>query len=121
MTLSRMVAVVVAGCAVPAHADVIDHYQQLTQVTVHGCAKPASSHEILVCGNRRADHWRVPFLDYDAGDPRGETVSMERNRLASQPQLRCGLTLFTNNCKGKVGIGYSSNFATSGRLRPLGE
>ena len=106
---------------VPAHADPMTRYEAMTQVAVHRCTQPANQREIVVCGRRAADRWRVPFLGYDAGDPRGETVSTERNRISSQPPLRCGITLFTNNCKGKIGIGYASNLASAGRLRPLGE
>lgn len=45
------------------------------------CAAVAQPGEVTVCGARRADRYRVPFVVHDAGDPRYETVSAERTRL----------------------------------------
>lgn len=37
--------------------------------------------DITVCGRRAVDRYRVPFVGYDPGDPRGRTVAAERNAL----------------------------------------
>jgi hypothetical protein len=96
----------------------LEAYQRLTRVAPR-CGHPASSTEITVCGNRRADRWRVPFIGYEAGDPRGETVSGERNRLASAPKLPCGIGAILAGC-GSVGLSVSSTFASGKlKLRPL--
>ncbi|MES2291178.1 MAG: hypothetical protein V4530_15735 [Pseudomonadota bacterium] len=120
MTLSRSaIALAALLGAAPVHADIaIDRYRSVTSVEPH-CGKPSDGREILVCGARRADRWRVPYVGYDAGDPRGESVSDERNRLASEPKLKCGQTAFATGC-GMVGVSVGTNFtADSLRLRPL--
>lgn len=98
----------------PAHADALENYRAFTTVEPH-CGKPANGDEIVVCGNRRADQWRVPFVGYAAGDPRGEGVSHERNRLASEPPLHCGIGAILKNC-GMVGVSVGAKFA-SGKLQ----
>ena len=45
-----------------------------------GCVAPGDPDEITVCAQRRADQWRVPLIEYDAGDPRHEGVPAERER-----------------------------------------
>lgn len=108
--------------ATPVHADIaIDRYRAVTSVEPH-CGKPSDSREILVCGARRADRWRVPFIGYDAGDPRGESVSAERNRLAAAPRVPCGRGAIIADCGGGVGVKATVGFGASGtetRLRPL--
>lgn len=100
--------------AAPAHADAFEAYRAVTSVEPH-CAKPSAPGEIIVCGNRRADQWRVPFVGYEAGDPAGEGISHERNRLASEPPIPCGISAVLKNC-GMVGVSVGANFA-SGKLR----
>ena len=95
-----------------SHADALATYRTFTSVEPH-CGKPASGDEIVVCGNRRADQWRVPFVGYERGDPNGEGVASERNRLASEPPLHCGIGAVLKNC-GMVGVG--AKFA-SGKLQ----
>jgi hypothetical protein len=105
---------------VPAHADPMQRYEAMTQVAVHGCARPSGPNEITVCGRRAADKWRVPLVEYDAGDPRAETVSAERNRLASAPRMKCGVGAILANC-GKVGVGMSSNGRGPPKFRTLAD
>ncbi|SEM71458.1 hypothetical protein SAMN05192583_0962 [Sphingomonas gellani] len=45
------------------------------------CVVDPNSTDVTVCGLRRADRLRVPFLVATPGDPRREAVSAERNRL----------------------------------------
>lgn len=123
MTLSRSAAVIaiLLGSA-PAHADMpLDRYRAATSVEPR-CTTPADGREILVCGARRADRWRVPFLGYDAGDPRGESVEAERKRISAAPRVPCGQGAIIANCGGGVGISVVSTFGAGGseeRLRPL--
>jgi hypothetical protein len=79
------------------------------------CAAPTRDTDIIVCGARRADRWRVPFIGYDAGDPRAESVSAERNRLAAAPRVPCGQGAIIANCGSMVGV--SVTIASDGRLR----
>lgn len=90
-----------------ARADPMARYQEMTQVAVHACARPSGAHEIVVCGKRAADQWRVPLIEYDAGDPHAETVSDERNRIASAPHLKCGIGAILAGC-GMVGVSVST-------------
>lgn len=46
-----------------------------------GCPAVRDSSDITVCGMRRADRFRVPFVVHDPGDPRYEAVPHERERL----------------------------------------
>ena len=104
-------------------AIVVRRYEQLTQVSVR-CARPVDPAAIIVCGRRAADRWRVPLLGYDAGDPRGESVSGERNRLASEPRQDCGNTAFFGQarCGGMVGVSVAMSFGGGGmRWRPLAD
>jgi hypothetical protein len=117
-TLIAVLAIAVATPAATQTPDTFKIYQQLTSVEPR-CARPTSDREILVCGNRRADRWRVPYVGYEVGDPRAETVSAERNRLASEPKLPCGVGAFLAGC-GMVGVSVGTNFSPGGlRLRPL--
>lgn len=122
MSMSRIVVAVMAlfsSFPVSAKtADSLETYQRLTSVEPH-CTRPSSDREILVCGNRRADRWRVPYIGYDIGDPRGESVEGERRRLASEPPRKCGNEAFLRNC-GMVGLSVSTRLAGDGlKLRQL--
>jgi len=106
--MSRMVLIGLASVSAPALAEpaaIMDKYYEATAVAVR-CVRPADSREIVVCGRRAADRWRVPFVGYTIGDPRGESVSGERNRLASEPKQKCGNTAFFGQagCGGMVGV-----------------
>lgn len=124
--MSRMLAALTLFAAPPAFAEVpaeaaLSTYAEKTRVTVQ-CSRPVGD-TIVVCGRRAADKWRVPFLGLSPGDPRGESVSGERNRLASEPRPTCGVTAFfyTADC-GMVGITVGTSFGGSSvRLRPLAD
>ena len=98
-----------------------DTYRQLTSVEPR-CNRPSNDRDILVCGARRADRWRVPFVGYDAGDPRGESVEGERKRISAAPIVPCGQGAIIANCGNGVGVSTSVGFGVSGsniKLRPL--
>lgn len=123
MTMSRIVVVAAALClAIPASAstpDTLSTYHKLTSVEPR-CVRPSSDREILVCGARRADRWRVPYIGYDTGDPRGESVEGERKRVSAAPKMPCGQGAIIADCGGGVGLKYTTNFTSEGgRLRPL--
>jgi len=44
------------------------------------CIAPRDKDEISVCAHRRADRWRLPYVQADPGDPRHESVPDERAR-----------------------------------------
>lgn len=122
MAMSRTLVVTLAICASgPAVAQEHDRlvtYRQLTSIEPR-CATTTSDRELLVCGARRADRWRVPFIGYDAGDPRGESIEGERKRLASEPPRKCGNEAFLRNC-GAVGVSVSTRLNGERlALRPL--
>lgn len=123
--MSRIVVAVLALiAALPVSAkipDTLETYQRLTSVEPQ-CTHPASDREILVCGNRRADRWRVPYVGYDIGDPRGESVEGERKRVSAAPKVPCGQGAIIADCGGGVGVKASLGIGASGgrlRLRPL--
>src|SRR6476469_1754048 len=120
MRLSRMGLGV--ALLVPDHgpAGPIERYEAMTQVVVHRWSRPTGSNEIIVCGRRAADKWRVPLIQYDAGDPRAETVSGQRNRLASAPKLKCGVGAILAGC-GAVGVSVSTNGQSAPKFRTLAD
>lgn len=50
----------------------LEIYRQRT--TVEPRCRQAAGDEIVVCGRREADRYRVPLIERDPGDPRGETL-----------------------------------------------
>jgi hypothetical protein len=125
VSMSRIVIAATAlGLAIPVSAatpDTLEAYQKLTSVEPR-CVRPSSDREILVCGARRADRWRVPFVGYEVGDPRGETVSGERNRVSAAPKVPCGQGAIIADCGGGVGVRANLTYGERGpqiRLRPL--
>ena len=123
MTMSRFVVAAIAlwlGISVAAKTpDALEAYQKLTSVEPR-CTRPSNDREIIVCGARRADRWRVPYVGYDIGDPRGETVEGERKRISAAPKVPCGQGAIIADCGGGVGVKYTTNFTPDGeRLRPL--
>ena len=126
MSLSRIAVLRLVVIAIPGAAyaqtdgTALDRYASLTSVEPR-CVRPSHDSEILVCGARRADRWRVPFVGYDVGDPRGETVEGERKRLASEPPRKCGNEWALRNC-GSVGVATTVGFGAGGtdiKWRPL--
>ena len=63
-------------------ADTPDLFARARDVTaIPHCAAVAQPDEVTVCGARRADRYRVPFVVRDPGDPAHEAVMAERARL----------------------------------------
>ena len=113
-----MAALVLGVLAAPAGAaDPLDAYLQKTSV-VPRC-KAATGDEIMVCGRRDADRYRVPFIMPTPGDPRIVDVPAERARLVATetPCQQQGAHLI--GC-GMVGMKVSTKIG-SGKIeyRPL--
>jgi hypothetical protein len=122
--MSRMLAVLVmfAGAA-PALAEssepALAAYREKTSVAVR-CTRP-SGEQIVVCGRRAADRWRVPFIGYTLGDPQTPDVMGERERWQHKTTPCQNLSVFLVGC-GMVGVSVSTRLDGSGpRLRKLAD
>jgi len=82
--MGAVFAILLAG---QSTAGMMAVYEDKTHGDAH-CAAPSGG-DVVVCGRRAADRYRVPFIEYDAGDPRHEGVPAERERLLAR----------TNNCE----------------------
>ncbi|HWK34924.1 hypothetical protein [Sphingomonas sp.] len=77
------------------------------------CGRTSDSKEILVCGRREADRYRVGFLATDIRD----SVPTERSRLLEAKLNPCGrVGAFFAEC-GFVGVSMSTN-GQAVRVRP---
>ena len=98
------------------------NYQAMTRVEPR-CSAPRAGNEIVVCGRRRADRWRVPYILKEAGDPTIQNVSAERNGLIATTTPCQDNSVFLVGC-GK-GVGVSVRTAIGGgsgvKLRPLAD
>jgi hypothetical protein len=119
-----MTFAVVAMLTTPVSAQeraAMGKYLAMTKVEPR-CSAPRAGSEIVVCGRRRADRWRVPFILKEAGDPSIQNVSAERNGLIATTTPCQDNSIFLVGC-GKVGIGVSTSLGgESGvKLRPLAD
>lgn len=99
----------------------IEKYQAMTRVEPR-CSTPKAGNEIIVCGRRRADRWRVPYLLKEAGDPSIQNVSAERNGLIPTTTPCQDRSIFLVGC-GKVGLTASVGIGSGQgvKLRPLAD
>ena len=125
MTKSIMTTALLAMVAAPASAQeraTMGNYQAMTRVEPR-CSAPRAGNEIVVCGRRRADRWRVPYILKKAGDPTIQNVSAERNGLIATTTPCQDNSVFLVGC-GK-GVGVSVSTAIGGgsgvKLRPLAD
>ena len=81
--MSRMAALITLAIAAPAAAtEPMDLY--LEQTSVEPRCRAAKADEIMVCGRRDADRYRVPFVPAPTpGDPKARGVHEERSRLTA--------------------------------------
>ena len=125
MTKSIIAAAIIAMVATPASSQErasIRKYDELTRVEPR-CSAPRAGSEIVVCGRRKADRWRVPFVGYDTGDPRAESVKASRERISADDPPKCGNAAILAGC-GFVGVNIGASFgveASGLRLRPLAD
>jgi hypothetical protein len=125
--MSRMVAglglLLISGFSSPADAEMsaevaMAHYNKMT-ATVTNCRRGATGEEIVVCGRREADHYRLPLVEHDAGDPRTQDVYGERERWQHKTTPCQDHGPFLVGC-GMVGLGFSTRMDGGGvTYRPL--
>jgi hypothetical protein len=85
------------------------------------CKRARAANEIIVCGRRDADKYRVPLIVYDAGDPRAEGLWGERARLQNQTTPCQDNSVFLVGC-GSVGVSVSTKLDGSGpKFRKLAD
>ncbi len=83
------------------------------------CQANPDATDITVCGRRRADRFRVPLVEHDAGDPRREPVPVERDRLLARTNPVKELSPFLVH-GGMTGVTVSSRSGLTGATaRPL--
>jgi hypothetical protein len=96
---------------------VLETYYSRTSVEPR--CKQAAGDEIIVCGRREADRYRVPLIERDAGDPRGETLMGERERIQNRTTPCQQRGPYLVGC-GMVGVTVSTTIGRDGiRYRPL--
>lgn len=115
--MSRMTLLLLL--AAPASAtEPMDRY--LEQTSVEPRCRAATADEIMVCGRREADKYRLPFVPAPTpGDPKARGVHEERSRLVATeaPCQQRGPYLI--GC-GMVGFKVSTKLATGKtEYRPL--
>ena len=81
--MSRMTALLFLLLSAPASAtEPLDIY--LEKTTVEPRCRAAQGDEIMVCGRRDADKYRLPFVPAPTpGDPKARGVHEERSRLTA--------------------------------------
>lgn len=108
---------------VPAHAaetgpDPLARYVALTSVEPN-CRRGPAGDEIVVCGRRAADRYRVPLLIRAPGDPKAEGLPAERVRLQHITTPCQDNSIFLVGC-GMVGVSVSTGLTSlAPTLRPL--
>jgi hypothetical protein len=116
--VAKLAVLIALALAAPAAAgDRMDAYLDLTSAEPH-CRQPAGE-EIMVCGRRDADRYRVPFLTATPGDPKTRGVPEERALLIAQQSPCDSKGPFLVGC-GAVGITVSTKIG-GGKMeyRPL--
>ena len=119
MAKSRITLVLLSVMALPAAAEqspLLARYEALTAVSPR-CSAPQPGREILVCGRRRADRWRVPYLLKEAGDPSIQDVWDERNALLPTRTPCQDHSIFLVGC-GK-GVGFSATLGLGPGVNPV--
>lgn len=125
MTKSITAMIVLGLLATAAQAEeraAMRTYKAMTQIEPR-CATPRAGNEIIVCGRRRADRWRVPYLTKDEGDPSIQNVSAERNGLIPTSTPCQDRSIFLIGCGKGIGLSVSTTIAGGSgvKLRPLAD
>lgn len=82
------------------------------------CVPNTSTTDITICGLRRADRFRLPFVVHDAGDPRHESVQAERVRLLNRTNPVQDMGPFQVE-SGMTGMSVGTGGVTLGGKRKL--
>lgn len=89
----------------------VTNYRALTRADVP-CHRPNGDEEIVVCGAREADKYRVPFVS--AGNV-NNSVPLRTSTLTKDYQrIPCGQSAFTAQCGSMVGV--SATFSADGSV-----
>lgn len=95
----------------------LEVHHRLTSVEPR--CRQAVGDEIVVCGRREADRYRVPLIERDPGDPRGETLMGERERIQNKTTPCQQRGPYLVGC-GMVGVSVSTTIGRDGiKYRPL--
>jgi hypothetical protein len=96
----------------------VAQYQTLTAADAN-CKRRANPDEIIVCGRRDADRYRIPLIEHGAGDPHVQDVYAERERLQYKTTPCQNRSIFLIGC-GMVGVGFTTRLDGGGpRYRAL--
>jgi len=112
-----LLSILIQGGSTPT---ALERYRARTHSAVV-CHATADSADIVVCGRRKADRYRLPFIVYELGDPRHMGVPEERNRLIHDETPCEAKGPFLIGC-GAVGVNAtvdSSGARAGGGMRPL--
>jgi hypothetical protein len=97
--------------------DSLARYRQRTAAGPR-CEAAARTDDIIVCGRRRADRYRLPLIEYDAGDPRDEAVPVERERLLARTNNCDEKSIFLVEC-GMMGVSVGTGGVRLAGDRPI--
>ena len=98
-------------------SDAMTRYREKT-VAGPRCAVARDPGEVMVCGRRDADRYRVPLVEKDPADPKNEGVPMERERMLARTSNCEEKSLFLVGC-GKVGATVGTRGFYLAGERPL--
>ena len=84
----------------------VTHSRRLTRADVP-CERPNGDDEIVVCGAREADKYRVPFVS--AGRTRDSVPARTAYLTTDFGKPACGLGAFLSGC-GAVGVSMTMGF-----------
>jgi len=99
--------------------DMMAQYEKLTRGDPD-CRHNRSGDEIVVCGRRDADRYRVPLVEPEAGDRRIESVTAERERYQNKTTPCQNYELFLVGC-GMVGVTVGVTASGHFRYRKLAD
>ena len=97
--------------------DALAIYREKTAAGPH-CAADADRDEVMVCGRRDADRYRVPLVERDPADPKNEGVPMERERMLARTSNCEEKSIFLIGC-GKAGVSVGTGGFHLAGERPL--
>ncbi|WP_374147857.1 hypothetical protein [Sphingomonas sp. 28-63-12] len=100
-------------------ATLLKAYREKTRAE-YRCAPTADPDEILVCGARHADRYRLPLISFDAGDPHHEGVYEQAERLQAKTTPCQDHGPYLIGC-GMVGVSLTTGGRGThiGGVRPL--
>lgn len=111
MVLAALMAMMAAAQGDDADA-LLAAYREKTRAEIR-CTETAELDEILVCGARTADRFRLPLVEYQAGDPRHEGVYEQAERLQAKTTRCQDHSVFLVGC-GMVGVSSGISFGAGG-------